>query len=161
MKTAIIYYSLTGNTKYIAEKIGEKLGADIIPINPVEAYPNKGFKKFFWGGKSAVMCEEPELQTYELDMDKYDRIILGSPVWASNFAPPLRTFIKSNPALKDKKVAAYMCLSGSGDKKAFSKLKDFLGVTELEAELVLIDPMVKVKVENDVKLEEFCEKLHN
>ena len=93
MKTAIVYYSMSGNTKYVADKIAEKLGADIIRIEPVKAYPDEGAKKFIWGGKSAVMGEKPVLQPYEFSLEKYDRIILGTPVWASTFTPPVRTFI--------------------------------------------------------------------
>ena len=53
MKTAIVYYSLEGNTKYTADKISELLKTscevDVIRIEPEKSYPNKGFKKFFWG----------------------------------------------------------------------------------------------------------------
>ena len=57
MKTVIVYYSMSGNTKYVADKIAEKLHADIIRIEPVKAYPNQGAQKFIWGGKSAVMWQ--------------------------------------------------------------------------------------------------------
>ena len=103
MKTAIVYYSMSGNTKYVADKIAERIEADIIRIDPVKAYPDKGAKKFIWGGKSAVMGEKPALHPYEFNVEKYDRIILGTPVWASNFAPPIRTFIKENPDIHGKK----------------------------------------------------------
>ena len=46
MKTAIVYYSMSGNTKYAADKIAEKIEADIIRIEPEKAYPDKGAKKF-------------------------------------------------------------------------------------------------------------------
>lgn len=45
MKIVIIYYSMSGNTKFAAEKIAQKLGADIIRIEQVKAYPNRGAKK--------------------------------------------------------------------------------------------------------------------
>ena len=51
MKTAIVYYSMSGNTKYVADKIAEGIKAsgevDIIRIKPEKAYPDKGAKKFF------------------------------------------------------------------------------------------------------------------
>ena len=93
MKTAIVYYSMSGNTKYVADKIADGIKnsgeVDIIRIEPKKAYPDKGAKKFFWGGKSAVMGETPALQPYEFNLEKYDRIIFGTPVWASTFVPPL------------------------------------------------------------------------
>ena len=69
MKTAIVYYSMSGNTKYVADKIADKVKTseevDIIRIEPKKAYPDKGAKKFFWGGKSAVMGENPDISGKE------------------------------------------------------------------------------------------------
>ena len=65
MSTAIVYYSMLGNSEMIAEKMALKLGADVIRIEPDKAYPDKGAKKFLWGGKSAVMGERPVLKPYE------------------------------------------------------------------------------------------------
>ena len=42
MKTAIVYYSMSGNTKAVAEKISDKLGAETIEIRPVKEYPSEG-----------------------------------------------------------------------------------------------------------------------
>lgn len=161
MKTAIIYYSMSGNTDYVAKSISEKIDADLIRIEPKKEYPNKGIKKFFWGGKSAVMRETPELENYDFDSNKYDYIIFGTPVWASSFTPPIRTFIKENKdELKDKKVAVFTCYSGGGAEKALEKLKQYIGINQFEAELILIDPKDRKTEEKDKKIQEFCEKLN-
>ncbi len=163
MRTAIVYYSMSGNTKYVANKIAERIKGsgevDIIRIEPVKAYPDKGAKKFFWGGKSAVMGESPALQPYAFDLAKYEQIIMGTPVWASTFVPPLRTFINENPDIKDKKIAVFTCFSGGGADKAIDKLKKYLGIEGFVAELILIDPKNKKKEENDIKIAEFCSSL--
>lgn len=160
MKTLIVYYSLEGNTEYVAQKIAEKTGCDILRLEPKKQYPNKGFKKFFWGGKSSVMAETPELEAYVFDTEKYGRIVFGFPVWAASFAPPIRTFIKDNN-LAGKRIAAYACESGSGGEKAFEKLKKVIGTNDFEAEMILIDPKDKPKNENDQKIEAFCRKIEN
>ena len=118
---------MSGNTDYVAKEIASITGADLLRLEPKKAYPSSGFKKFLWGGKSAVMAEKPVLQAYEYDGDGYEMIVLGFPVWASNIAPPLRTFIKEND-LSGKRVAAFACQSGSGAEKAFAKLKGALGI---------------------------------
>lgn len=160
MKTAIVYYSMSGNTKYVADKIADKVKiseeVDIIRIEPKKAYPDKGAKKFFWGGKSAVMGETPALQPYEFNIEKYDRIIFGTPVWASTFVPPLRTFINDHPDVKNKKIAVFTCFSGGGADKAIDKMKKYIGIEKFEAELILIDPKDRVKEEDDEKIAEFC-----
>ena len=139
--------------------MGEKLGADIIRIEPVKAYPDEGAKKFIWGGKSAVMGEKPVLQPYEFSLEKYDRIILGTPVWASTFTPPVRTFIKENPDIREKKIAVFTCFSGGGADKAIDKMKKYIGIDGFEAELILVDPKESRKVEDDEKIDMFCQRL--
>ncbi len=158
MKTLIVYYTLEGNTHYAAKKIASLLDADVLRVKPVKTYPRKGFRKFLWGGKSAVMAETPELEPYTFDASAYDRIVFGFPVWAGNVTPPLRTFIKEND-LSGKRFAAFACQSGAGAEKAFEKLKAALGIRELDAELVLIDPKTKPDPINEKKISGFCGKL--
>jgi flavodoxin len=158
MKTLIVYYTLEGNTHYAAKKIASQLDADVLRVKPVKTYPRKGFRKFLWGGKSAVMAEKPELEPYTFDASAYDRIVFGFPVWAGNVTPPLRTFIKEND-LSGKRFAAFACQSGAGAEKAFEKLKTALGIRELDAELVLIDPKTKPDPINEKKISGFCGKL--
>lgn len=160
MRTAIVYYSLNGNTALAAERIAKKLGAELISIEPEKAYPTKGLKKFFHGGKSAIKNETPKLKPYSFNADEFERVILGTPVWASNIAPPLRSFIEENKAaLNGKKLAAFVCLSGSGAGKAMEKLKSCFGTETLEAELALIDPKDKPRETNDKRIADFCDAL--
>ncbi|MBQ3265716.1 MAG: flavodoxin [Ruminococcus sp.] len=159
MKTAIVYYSMSGNTQQTAEKIANMIGADMIRIEPKKEYPSTGFRKFLWGGKSAVMGDKPRLQPYHFDGD-YDRIIFGTPVWASSFTPPIRTFISENrEKIAGKSVAAFVCFSGGGADKALLKLKQFLEIDSLDAELILIDPKDNPSPENKKKIKDFCHKL--
>lgn len=65
MKTLIVYFSLEGNTEYAANRIKEKTGADLLRLIPKKAYADKGFKKFFRGGKSAVFKDKPNLEEYD------------------------------------------------------------------------------------------------
>ena len=160
MKTLIVYYSLEGNTEYVARAVASTVGADLLRLEPVKAYPASGFRKFFWGGKSAVMAEKPELQPYTFQPEIYDRIMFGFPVWAGNVAPPLHTFVQENlEAFKGKRIAAFACQSGSGAEKALRKLKAYLDVENMEAELVLIDPKAKPSPENEKRIKAFCDRL--
>ena len=158
MKTAVVFYSMSGNTKYAAEEIAKALGADLIALVPKKTYPDSGFKKFFWGGKSAVMGEKPKLEPYVFDAAAYDLIILGAPVWAGTFAPPLRTFIhEQRDALQGKRLAAFFCCSG-GPGKVLEKLRAYLN-GQPERELILIDPKDKPSSEADLMIDDFCAAL--
>lgn len=157
---AIVYYSMSGNTDYVANYIANKIEADLIKIVPQKEYPNKGLRKFLWGGKSAVMGDTPKLEDYEFDSDRYDCIIFGTPVWASSFTPPIRTFIKDNKdKLAGKKIAVFICCMGGGADKTIEKLKKYLEINEFKAELILIDPKDKQSDEKNKQIEEFCKKL--
>ena len=103
------------------------------------------------------MSETPALKPYTFDGAKYDRIIFGFPVWASNIAPPIRTFIKEND-LSGKNFAAFACQAGNGAEKAFDRLSALLS-KPLDERLVLIDPKSRPSEENDTKINDFCGKL--
>ena len=160
MKTAILYYSLTGNAEYAARRMAEKLGADLIPLTPEKAYPDSGFRKFYYGGKSAVMGEAPALTPYIFDPRDYDCVILGTPVWAGTMAPPLRTAIREHrAALQGKRVAAFVCSGGGGAEKALERIRAEVGVSAFAGKLSLIDPKARPNADNERKIADFCDKL--
>ena len=161
-KDLIVYFSLEGNTEYIAEQLRSKLGADVLKLVPTKTYHDKGFAKFFWGGKSAIMADKPALEPYSVDLASYDRIIFGSPVWASNFTPPLRTFIDANrSALTGKRISAYVCMAGSGGAKVLKKLAKFLAIPSFDHTAVFIDPHSKPDATQSAALDAFCAELQS
>ena len=158
MKTAVVYYSMSGTCEKLARLMEKQMNSDLIQLVPKKAYPDKGFKKYYWGGKSAVMAEKPELEAYEFDAGSYDLIVFGTPVWASTFAPPLRTFIEENrEMLSTKKIAAYACYKGSGGEKTLRKLREELGIDRFIQEAAFLETDVTKKAEALVN--EFCEEL--
>ncbi len=160
MKTAIVYYSLSGNTEYAAEKIAAELGADLIRLEPEKAYPVKGFMKFFVGGKGAVAKSTPALRPYAFAAQDYDLVILGMPLWAGRVTPPLNTFVQENrEALQGKQIAAFVCSSGGGPEKALEQLRAALGIDAFAAELSLVDPKTKADAANGMRIAAFCKAL--
>ena len=160
MKTLIVYYSMSGNVEFIAKELAEKLQADTLRLEPETSYPDKGMKKFLWGGKSALMGEKPVLKPYEAKLEDYDRIVIGTPVWASTFAPPIRTFVEENrEALKGKEFSAIVCYAGSGAAKAIDKLRTLLGIEAFQAELALIDPKGRPSEKTAESIEDFLTEL--
>ena len=159
MNTAIVYYSMGGNTAWAAGQLAERLGAELIAVRPRRAYPDRGVRKFLWGGKSAVMGETPALEPYSFDAARYDRVILGTPLWASRISPPLRSFLKEQgSALAGKNLAAFICCGGGSADKAFAQLRELLQ-SELAAELCLVDPKDRPSEENAARLDAFCRSL--
>jgi flavodoxin len=114
-KNLIIYYSLEGNTKFIAETMAKISGADLLELKPEKEISSKNFMKFFWGGKQVMMKEKPKLLPLDKNPNDYDLIIIGTPVWVLNYAPPLRTFFNDYKIL-NKKVALFCTHEGNPGK---------------------------------------------
>lgn len=163
MRLLIVCYSMSGNVASVAEKIAEISGGTVLRIEPEKEYPSKGMKKFLWGGKSALMGEEPPLKPYELRPGDYDHIVIGYPVWASTFPPPIRTFLKKHrEELRGKTISAFACYAGSGAEKSIKKLEEFLETDSLQETLLLQDAYPKkpeTVTGRDGKIEAFAEKL--
>lgn len=160
MKTAIVYYSFEGNTDYIASMAAEKLGAELIRIDAVKNYP-RGGAKFLVGGASASFRTKPRLKEYSFDAAKYDTVIIGTPIWASTFAPAVKTFLSENN-LSGKKIGYIICSSGGRTEKCVNNLNSEIGCTGA-AILSAVDPLVKKTSGSDESYEEavakFCEEL--
>lgn len=150
MKTLVVFYSLEGNTKYIAETIAKELNADILEVKAVKAFPSKGFKKFVWGGKSVVFKQHPDLEKIDVNVKTYDNLIIGSPVWASSYASPLHTFFRDY-AVKRKNIAFFACHMGGGAEKCMKAFKQALPNNNFVGETDFVEPLHKGEEENRKK----------
>jgi flavodoxin len=120
MKTLIVYYSFEGNSRSIAEQLKAALNADILGLETADDKKRKGLAKFIWGGRQVFSRVEPELKPFSVDVNAYDLIILGCPVWAGSPAPALNSFITRTP-IRDKRIALFVC-HGGGKGEVFEKL---------------------------------------
>lgn len=125
MSTLVVYYSLDGNTQFIAEKVAGTISADIIGLKTGKKYPTEGFWKYFWGGKSVIFGEKPKLINESVDLNRYETIIIGTPVWAGSYTPPVKSFI-SQYKLEGKRIALFASHGGGGAEKCFAQLKKAL-----------------------------------
>ena len=157
MKAIIVYYSMNGNVKQTAEMIAEKTGADLLALHPVKAYPDKGAMQFIWGGSAVTFKKKPDLEPYSFNASDYDLVIIGTPVWASNFTPPLRTFFENND-LTGKKIAAIATSAGGDSAKCLQAVKEAAHADSLAAALSLIDPKEKPSEEVEKKISSFIEE---
>jgi len=139
MKSLVVYYSFEGNTKFVAETIAQKIGADLLALKPKKEIQTHGFMKYFWGGKPATMQETPELLPLEKNPSEYDLIFIGTPVWAFTFTPPLRSFFTSQK-LKGKKIALFCC-HGGRMAKTLEKMKEHVIGNDIIGEIDFREPL--------------------
>jgi len=158
MKKLIVYYSLEGNTEFVAGKIQNHLEADVLRLIPKKDFPKGNFKKYLWGGKSATFGEKPKLEEYSFVADDYDVIVIGTPIWAGTFAPPIKTFLSDNK-ISDKDIYLFTCSAGGATDKILDKFKNVLKDNHIVDSISFIEPL-KNKGDNiDDKIKAFCEKI--
>ncbi|MFA4833796.1 MAG: NAD(P)H-dependent oxidoreductase [Patescibacteria group bacterium] len=124
----IIYYSLEGSTRLMAETMAETIDADILELKPLKEINPNGFLKYFWGGRQVVFKEKPKLEIFDKNPLDYDIVIIGTPVWAFTYAPPLRSFFK-RVKLRDKKIGIFCCHEGNPGKTLENLIKELAGNT--------------------------------
>ena len=96
MKYGVIYYSFSGNTAHIAERIQAAKQADITRIETVHSYP-EDFDALLEQGKAEVERKFlPELKPLTLDVSAYDKLIIGTPTWWYTAAPAIFSFLKQH-----------------------------------------------------------------
>ena len=128
MKTLIVYYSRTGVTKGIANKIQKELDCDIEEITDGRKYDGKiGFLK---GGMNASMGRLSDIDPISKNPADYDLIIVGTPVWASNMAAPVFTYLTK---YRDKinKMASFCTCMGGGYDKALANMAEVSGKKQI------------------------------
>ncbi|MDR3595626.1 flavodoxin [Clostridium sp.] len=148
LRILIVYYSLEGNVKLIAESIAEEIHSDTLKLEVEKPIPIDN-KKYFVGGKQAMFKEKPKLIPYEFNAENYDVLFIGTPVWAWTYAPAIRTFFEEN-SVKNKKIALFSCNEG-GNGKTFEKMKKALEGNEFLGEIEFFAPL-KGKREESVEL---------
>jgi len=128
MKTAVVYFSWSGNTRFAAETIAKKTSADLFEIKAETPY-NSDFGK---------CCDEAKPECYGktlrpikpiegLDLAKYDVMFVGTPNWWGTMAPPVRTWVtQSKDALKGKTVCLFQTHGGGGMQRVGSDFAEVI-----------------------------------
>ena len=118
MKTLVIFYSYTGHTKALAQKLAADKSADIVEIKDIKC-PSK-IKAFSIGCFAAMRGKAWPIQPIELDLKSYDSLILLSPIWAGNPPPAVHAFMQLLP--EGVSVSIKM-VSASGSNSCRDKLE--------------------------------------
>ena len=133
MKTLIVYYSRTGMTKKVGQKLASLLGADIEEL--IDTDSRAGAWGYIKSGREAMQKKLAFLETTKFSASDYDLVIVGTPTWAYAMSCPIRTYLSENKN-KIKKIAFFATHGSDGGLKAIQQMAQ---LTELkpEAELVL------------------------
>ena len=118
-KVLVLYYSQGGTTKAVAEQIQSLLGADIEAIVPEIPYDGDFHATIERSRQEMTEGPLPKIQPIAADVNSYDIIFLGFPVWFGTYATPVAALLDSLD-FAGKKVVPF-CTFGSGGIDSSSK----------------------------------------
>lgn len=142
--TLIVVYSYSGNTRRVAQILQDVTGGDLLEINT---------RRDYVGGMATMAAQTrieratgllPSLDVELPDIGKYDRILIGGPVWSYTTATPIARFL-SDMDFTGKQVAPFWTDAGSpgeyestaGDVEVLITLNDSKAAADLVAMLPL------------------------
>ena len=144
-----------GNTSIIAHIIAEQTGADLFEIKPETPYPTT------YQGLLDVIRQEmdsnarPEIADTVDDMDAYDTIFIGYPIWWGDMPRILCNFLESYD-LSGKTIVPFCTHGGSGLSRTESTIADITGGTMKDG---LAIPGVTAQNDRDTAISKVAEWL--
>ena len=98
MKKLVAYFSATGTTRELAKELAKSINADIFEIMPKEKYTTQDLD---WTDKNSRSSKEmsdltsrPEIDNNLLNIDDYDTVFVGFPIWWYVAPTIINTFLE-------------------------------------------------------------------
>lgn len=124
-KVLVAYFSASGVTKGVAERIANENGYDLFEIVPEEIYTPADLDWTDRNSRSTIEMNDKGFRppiVEACDVSAYDTVVIGFPVWWYTAPSIINTFIESVD-LKGKTIKAFCTSGGSGIDKCVSDLK--------------------------------------
>ena len=116
-KVLVAYFSATGNTKKVAENLAKATGGDLHEIKPLNQYTNADLDWTNDNSRSSIEMKDkssrPKIESRVRDIEKYDVIFIGFPIWWYREPSIIDTFIESHN-LENKLIVPFATSGGSG-----------------------------------------------
>ena len=120
MKKIFIYYSMYGNGDLVSDIYKEK-GYDIRKVISKVNYPKKMFPLMMIGGFKALFKIKDKLVDFDNNIDNYDEIVIGSPIWFDRVSAPINSVLKVLN-LTNKKVSFILWSASGNATKAVERI---------------------------------------
>ena len=121
----ICYFSCSGNTKKVAENIKEIVDGDLFEIEPVDLYTEEDLDWTNDNSRSSLEMKDkncrPKIKNKLENLEYYDTIILGFPVWWYTYPSIISTFLEEND-LSGKEIYVYATSGSSTIDTAYNNL---------------------------------------
>ncbi len=155
MRYLVVYYSRTGNSKFVAQKISSELNADVEEVEDMKN--RRGWLGFLRAGYDATVGKETKIEKTQKSPNDYDMVIVGTPVWNSRLTPAIRTYLKQND-LAGKNVAIFSTNDGRGNEKTLEMLRSLIPKGNIVGELG-ISKALNSREMTESKISAWCSNL--
>jgi flavodoxin len=154
MKSLVVYYTRTGNTKFVAETIAAEMGSDIEEV--VDLKNRQGKLGWMSAGRDGTAGKETQIaQTTRVPSD-YDLVIIGTPIWAWRPSAAIRTYLGKND-FSGRKLALFFTMD-SNLKQAVEKTKS-LAPNAVFVGDIAVAKALENKEETAKKIADWCNTL--
>ncbi len=126
MKSIIVYYSFSGNTRRAAEALADVL-RKISEVDMLELKALDESKSFFGQALRALLRTKAKVETVNIDLSEYDFICMGTPVWAFGPAPAMNAYLEKCKGLNGKQAVVFTTYgSGTGNNNCLNYMRGIL-----------------------------------
>ena len=94
MKSLVVYFSWSGNTRAVAEEIQKQIGADVFEIALAHPYSSNYKTVIDEAQRDQNMQARPVIENRVDQMEQYDIVLLGYPNWWASIPMPIATFLE-------------------------------------------------------------------
>ena len=126
-KLLVAYFSASGVTKKVAEKIAAAVNGDLFQIEPAIAYSEEDLNWMNKNSRSSLEMSDkdfrPAMIKKELNLSEYDSILLGFPIWWYVAPTIINTFLESYD-FSGKKITLFATSGGSGFGNTVQELRN-------------------------------------
>ena len=127
MKTLVTYFSASGTTKRVAETIATTIDGDLFEIEPQEPYTSEDLNWMNKKSRSSIEMADktsrPAIKNKVTNLNEYDRVVIGFPVWWYTAPTIINTFIEEND-LSGKEIYVFVTSGGSSFGGSLKDLKN-------------------------------------
>ena len=154
-KTLVAYFSASGATEKVAEKVADAIEADVYEIKPESRYTKADLNWMNKKSRSSVEMNNksirPAVITGDVDISGYDTVCLGFPIWWYVAPTVINTFLEAYD-FAGKKIILFATAGSSGFGNTAEELKPSAPNSEIAVTEVLTgiitDKKVKKLIEN-------------